>query len=745
MSARRTPRPDPRPRVRVRVREDSARRRTGGGFGFRLDAPPGVRPLSERAFAIAAGVVCVAFAAVALAFILGPHQLGDYMTETDFYGAYAQGARMVQSGQLDPSRYGVIGPGYEIALALVGFIVRDLFFAAELLSFVSSIAVLALWFVLLRRRANAMTGFFAVLFIAVNAHFLRHAYSAATDTLAIALQAGALFALLAPRAARSGHVPLVAPPRAAPQREEAPAAAGAAAPAPSDRRWLLAGILTALAFLTRYNAISLVPASLIAILAGATAAPHRLRAAALYCGGFLLVVGPWMLYSVTHGGSFALQLHHNIAYEVFAKARGIPWDDYQRTMQPQFHNLWDVIAKDPKAVFSRMLFNSWDHLRLDAIHLLTVPLAVAAFAGIVIGRGDGALRRLWPLWLTGALLFLTLVPVFYSERYSLALLPMYASLAALAFASPQLAFVLGSGRLWLKPLLAAIPLTSLILASVKVQARMIDQLPIEVLTAAKTLRELRRPGDRVIARKSHIAYHGGVEPLAFPFADSLETLARFTHQHKVRWIYFSWPEAETRPGLWYLLDTAAVVPGLTPRVVTRPHPAVLYEVGEEFGIRPKWLENDTLMIYHKLRAQLMVDGGNPTYLYNYAVIARSIGKLDDARGALERLLTRTPADAEALALLGDILLVQNDPARAGRVFDRLLAVDPTNPLGGLGRGWALILQGRDGDAARAWRPLIGAATDYGTLARMVELYTSLGDQASEVAARSRILQLGGAR
>lgn len=740
MSARRPPRPDPRPRVRVR--EDSARRRSGGGFGFRLDAPPGVRPFSERAFAIAAGVVGVAFAVVALAFILGPHQLGDYMTETDFYGAYAQGARMVQSGQLDPARYGVIGPGYEIALALAGFIVRDLFLAAELLSFVSSIAILALWFVLLRRRANAMTGFFAVVFIAVNAHFLRHAYSAATDTLAIALQAGALFALLAPRGARNDAGSSVA---SAPHDENSTASheTPTASP-PSGRRWLLAGILTALAFLTRYNAISLVPASLIAILAGATAAPHRLRAAALYCGGFFLVVGPWMLYSLTHGGSFAFQLHHNIAYEVFAKARGIPWDDYQRTMQPQFHNLWDVIAKDPKAVFSRMLFNSWDHLRLDAIHLLTVPLAVAAFAGIVIGRGDGALRRLWPLWLTGALLFITLVPVFYSERYSLALLPMYATLAALAFASPKLAFVLGSGRLWLKPLLAVIPVTSLILASVKVQARMIDQLPTEVLTAAKTLRELRRPGDRVIARKSHIAYHGGVEPLAFPFADSLETLARFTRQHHVRWIYFSWPEAETRPGLWYLLDTTAVVPGLTPRVVTKPHPAVLYEVGEEFGIRPQWLDNDTLMIYHKLRAQLMVDGGNPTYLYNYAVIARSVGKLDEARGALERLLTRRPADADALALLGDILLVQNDPARAGRVFDRLLAVDPTNPLGGLGRGWALMLQGRDADAARAWRPLIGVATDYGTLARMVELYMSLGDRTSEVAARSRIVQLGGA-
>ena len=67
-----------------------------------------------------------------LAVALGPHRIGDYSTETDFYGAYADGARMIQQGRLDPTRYGVVGPGYEVALALTGFLVRDLFVAAEL-------------------------------------------------------------------------------------------------------------------------------------------------------------------------------------------------------------------------------------------------------------------------------------------------------------------------------------------------------------------------------------------------------------------------------------------------------------------------------------------------------------------------------------------------------------------------------------------------------------------------------------
>ncbi len=96
---------------------------------LRIDAGP-LNPAStarlERFTWIVLGLV---FAAL-LVFALGPHRIGDYFTETDFYGAYADGARMIQKGRLDPARYAVVGPVYEIALALVGFVIRDLLTAA---------------------------------------------------------------------------------------------------------------------------------------------------------------------------------------------------------------------------------------------------------------------------------------------------------------------------------------------------------------------------------------------------------------------------------------------------------------------------------------------------------------------------------------------------------------------------------------------------------------------------------------
>ena len=129
----------------------------------------------------------------------------------------------------------MVGPVYELALAAGGLVVRNLFLAAGLL---------------VRRlepcsrcscgppccagapmRALALG---AALFMATNATFFRYGYSVTTDALALALQSAALFVLLARPGLR--------------------AAAGA-------------GVLAALAFLTRYNAGVLLPAGLVAIAA----------------------------------------------------------------------------------------------------------------------------------------------------------------------------------------------------------------------------------------------------------------------------------------------------------------------------------------------------------------------------------------------------------------------------------------------------------------------------------------------
>lgn len=709
------------PRARKPAAARPSRAAANPAGPLRLNAADAITPAAARVLTILAWVLAAALAAALLVMIAG-HPIGDYMAETDFYGAYYEGARMIQRGHIDPSRYGVIGPVYEILLALFGFVARDLFLAAKLLAFAGTLATLLLWFHLLRRLAGARVALAAAAFMATNAFFFRYGYGALTDAPAIALQAGALFVLLA-------------------GVKRDPLAPGAA---PRARAFALAGVLAALAFLTRYNAVYLLPAGLIAILAGGAGAPRRGRAAIAFAGGFLLPVVPWVLYSLAHGGTFSFQLHHNIAYEVFARSRGIAWDNYQRDLQPQFKTLGDVIARDPGAVASRMLINVGDHLRLDAIKLLGLPVAATAVAGLLIGLRDGTLRAVWPLLVAAALLFGTLVPVFHSERYSLALLPAYATLAGIAFGSPRIALVLG-GRVWLKLLLLVIPLGAALAANQKHQARVKDQLPTEVLECAETLRQLKRPGDQVIARKWHIAYHAEVEGVGFPFAKGLPELAAYALEAKARWLFFSWPEAETRPQFFHLLDTTAVVPGLVPRRVTRPHPAVLYEIGPEFGRAPGWMANDTLRALHEVRGRLMVDGGNAKLYYRLGGIHWTRGEYRAARGALETAARLSPGDVEVWLLLGEVQLLDGDRDRARQSYERAAAIAPGNVDARVGLGWTRIAAGDFAEAGKLWRPVITSTSNPHTLLRMEALFRMLGDAEGERLAQETRARVGAGR
>jgi len=356
------------------------------------------------------------------------------------------------------------------------------------------------------------------------------------------------------------------------------------------------------------------------------------------------------------------------------------------------------------------------------------------------------MSRLWPLVVAAGLLSATLVPVFYSERYSLGMLPLYATLAATAFASPLGARVVGrKRRLWLKPLLASVPLAFAVMASWRLERRAIDQLPVEVLECARTLRQLEHPGDRVIARKGHIAYHAGAEPLPFPFTNTIPELADYAHRHQARWLYFSWPEAETRPQYFFLLDTSSVVPGLRPRKVTAPHPAVLYEIGPEFGAIPDWFANDTLHAWHNVYGQLLVDANNPKLLYDFGGLSQLLGRSDVARGALVRAARLDPRNPDIPLLLGSVLLDASEFDAAERAFERAEALNPDNLEARLGRGWATLLAGREQEAAALWRPVIGATRKRPVLESMIQLYARLGDREAEGRARAALAGLGPAR
>jgi hypothetical protein len=501
---------------------------------------------SPNAVHIALAAATVALAVVAFAF----HPIGDYFTESDFYGGYAAGAREVQRGHIDWSRYGVYGPVYEMALAAVAALTRDLFVAARLISVASAVAILAAVAWLARRRWGSVSAFWLVLLVATNATFFRYGYSATTDMLGGALWTVAAVALLASR---------------------------------QSRVLMAAGAAAALATLTRYNLLTIVPAGLVLVLVTRDPLRERFRAAVVFGGAFLAVVAPFVIASQVTG--------HPLG-ETLLKDAGFYLNEApDRALESRYRLLDQMVQPDTTATLapvhavSRFLIGVPRHLAADARTLLGWPVAaliVLSIASLGATRRARALLALAPLW---AFTFLALAPIYYSDRYSLVLVPVYLAPAALGLATGLEA---GRGRgaaAWLVGLLVV---TLSVSGSIALQRAVAASIPREALAAGEALRRVARPGERVLARKAQVAYAAGLESVPFPDVDSLESLASFARRSGARYLYYSWYELRLRPRFGYLLDTSASVPGLTPLHATIDKPSASYRIAEGFGMTPPW-------------------------------------------------------------------------------------------------------------------------------------------------------------
>lgn len=656
--------------------------------------------------------VLAVFAIASLAMVFGPHDVGDVFTETDFYGAYAEGARYWQRLHIDPSRYGVVGPVFELVLGLVGFVVSDLFVAAQLISVAAMTFGLFAWQRAIRAMSSPLAGLLALVLLAANAQIYRYAWAASTDALAF----GLLGAGLAAAFGALGRAGLFS-----------------------------AGLLVGLSFLTRYSGLVMVPVLAGSLLLGWTGLPRgqRLRATLRFALGFAAITLPWVLVSVASGQKFVMQWHHNLAYDTYARWQGVPWDLYQRDMQSKFPTLWSVLSQHPAMVAERLLLNLREHAWFDMRDVAGWALVVPAAVGLVLAAWDRTLRRMLPLLAFAVLLYLLLVPIFHSPRYSMALLPAYAALAAWSFASPRFALPLAPRGGWLKPWLVLVPLVFALLANARATARTLDQLPHEARQLAERMRGSMRPSDLVLARKAHFAFHAGITPMSFPFTDSLPQLGAYAREHEVRWLYFSWLELELRPQFAFLLDTTSRVPGLTVRAIDDRHRAVLYEIGPGFGLMPAWYRDLTARGLFNARAAVRVKEDDVRSRLILALWEREQGRPENAQRWLDEALVYAKDDDGVRMVRADNLLRTGRAAEAEREFRDLLQRSPEETGLANGLAWSLHAQARAAEAAQLWRPLLERTDDPTTLRAMMQAFAASGDGAAAQAAAARLRAAGG--
>ena len=676
----------------------------------RSPRPPWPGPAARARIALTAGWALVALATAALGYVaFAHHPIGDYFTESDFYGAYAPGAKLLLGGTVDPARHGVYGPVYEFVLALVGIVTRDLFTAGRLIAVAAAAGTLALWFELLRRRAGAAAGFWCVLLLAANPVFFRYGYSATTDAFSVFMMSASLFALLGMR----GH-----------------------------RAPLWAGLIAGLAILTRYNLAFLVPAAVLCLLLpGVAPDGARGRAIRAWLTGCAAIVLPWTAFSLIRGHVPGEVLFTNYGfYAESAPARHVQdWTAAARDTAARL-TFTELLQREGAGLLARWGAAAVDHLRRDLGTLVGWASAALAAAGVAWTLLGGAWRRQAPLALAWVFAFLALVPVFYSDRYSLAVLPFYLSAAALGVSTAP---GRGGVRAVISLAAAAVALWAtwgLAQDSVRLQRSVARELPREVLETGRILKTLAPEGGRIIARKGHIGYYSGLDVVDFPRVDTLSALASHAHAAGAGYLYFSWVEAQLRPEFSYLLDTTATFPGLTRVHVTHRWPGVTYRIGPEFGTPPDWFADDTLRTVHTLRGMVRVQPDSMVWQPRMflGVYELMHGRPDAALSAADGIIRARPGEASGWLIRGEALYMMGRLDEALRAYETLLSFDGSNVAAAIGLGRVHVAAGRYEEAARIWRPLIDAAPAPEMLVEMVRLFEAIGDREAAERARGRL-------
>jgi hypothetical protein len=174
--------------------------------------------------------------------------------------------------------------------------------------------------------------------------------------------------------------------------------------------------------------------------------------------------------------------------------------------------------------------------------------------------------------------------VFYGERFSMLLLPIYITLALKTLTLPSFA----KHRFWkvmhAGGVIAIVLLLWTSYSSMEFNRANIDSGPQEIVDIADWFHQHYGDAERgkiVLARKPHIAYYLDMKLEMFPYVNSYDELVTHLHKSNASYLYFGLMEAGMRPQFQRLLDPRSAPKELKPLTYMTNPPAVLYKVDLE--------------------------------------------------------------------------------------------------------------------------------------------------------------------
>jgi hypothetical protein len=424
------------------------------------------------------------------------HKIGDYGIESDFFGAYVPQAMKIGKGIFVIDLYK--GPVYPLFLYLINLVFGNYFVTGIFIGVASASLVIYFVFNIIRKLFNPLVALITTLLMAVNTTFHLYTYSAGTDMFFFFLASGALYFLF-----RN-----------------------------TEYKWLnlvIAGLFAGLAYITRYNGIFLVVAILSSVLfinLYKTSWAKRLIATSLFLATFIVIISPWGFY--THkekGKAFFNQNYQNVAYEFIEKNNGVGWDEYwYGGVREKYSSLSEVIFEEPGAFFKQFFANGFDHLGKDLSSLLGWHISIFSLLGLLLLFSKPPTKQQWSFYLASMLFFGVLLLVFYSERFSLFLIPFYCVFAV---------NTLFTENKYIKDTIVKSKALVIIIAGILIIWTFSNSYSYNsenINAGDKNLLKLKEQfdkvepvgqrGDKIMARKAHIAYYLGLEKPWISYANN---------------------------------------------------------------------------------------------------------------------------------------------------------------------------------------------------------------------------------
>ena len=509
---------------------------------------PDGRGRATAAWWLAIGLIVIY--AVVMASIAQRRVIGDYLKETDFYHLYAPDADRIRNGHPPVSTFNT-GPGYPLLLALAFPVTGDNFESGKWISLAAAVVTALAAFELFRGLFGSLAGCLSLLFVLTSADFARFSVQATTDMPFLAVAVLAILAIS--RGVASG-----------------------------GWTWVVAGALSGLAYLVRYNGLFLVATGGLTAITSGRRRASTLRTVALYFAGVLVVVSPWFVVSTRlHGTPFFNRTHAMMGIVAYGLRRDL---DGVYEAAGRFGSIADVVWHDPWRFLGQYALN----LTITLANTLAAPLAVLPLGALAVGGviqavrrpGDGRAR---PFLLSLALFLLVVGLVHWESRYVLYLGVGSAGLAAYAIVSlvdearRRRSLAPRQARVLVGLLVLAVLVPALVRTPLRV-AEMLRRQPVELLAAAEKIRALGGPGAGIMGRKPHLAYLTGGEWVFLPDVATLDALQESLCRQPAAYLVYDDSARKLRRELSALGGPGSPTPWLRPVHVNPDAPLIVYAV-----------------------------------------------------------------------------------------------------------------------------------------------------------------------